>query len=178
LTLATVAVMLIVCPFICGAQEVPDKAGQTLYSGKRITPSVRVILPVFLGTSALTDAPLDQTIGFSYGVEALGMRLSARSLPVEANIGLRFSGICLRSIPNVVHLGVPVRVAYKFGKSGKVYLGAAAELRLGKVNEFSRFMGVVEGGVSFTGFGLRASYTLTPLLNNSRAVSLGLVIGI
>lgn len=178
LTIASAAILLTCCPFLCGAQESPDKADQTLDSGKRITPSFRVILPAFLGISALTDAPLNQTIGFSYGMEIMGVRLSARSYRTEANIGLRCSGVVLQSMPNVVHLGIPVRVAYKFGKSGKAYIGAAAEMRLGKNESYSRFMGVVEGGVSYGGFGLRASYTVTPIVNSSRAVSLGLIIGL
>lgn len=168
LVLVSCAFLLFSCPALCGAQE----------SGKRITPSPRIVLPFYAGASAITDAPLGDTAAFNFGVEMLGLRLSAKSSPLEANAALRFSGTFFRPERQVFHLGVPVRVAYKFGQRSKAYAGASAEMRVGGVSDYSRFLASVEGGVSFYGFGLRAAYTVTPVYGGSRAVSLGLIIGL
>ena len=178
LAFASCVLLLFSCPLLCGAQETDGAEDLTLESGKRITPSLRAVLPFYVGASFPVDVPFGQSAAFSFGIEALGLRLSARSCPVEATTALRFSGMCFGSGRNVFYLGIPLRVAYKVGRASKVYAGASAEMSLGKSREFSRFVGAVEGGVSFYGFGLRASYTVTPFAGDSRAVSLGLLIGL
>ena len=178
LALVSCVLLLFSCPLVCGAQEPDGAEDLTLESGKRITPSLRGVLPFYVGASAPTDVSLGQTVAFSFGVEAIGLRLSARCCPVEATTALRFSGMCFQPGQNVFYLGVPLRVAYKIGMVSKVYAGASAEMRIGGPQDYSRFMGSVEGGVSFYGFGIRASYTLTPYSGSSRAVSLGLIIGL
>lgn len=178
LALASCVLLLFSFPLLCGAQE-PDSAEDlSLKTGKRITPSLRGVLPFYVGASVPVDVPLGQSAAFSFGVEAVGLRLSARSCPVEATTALRFSGMCFQPGRNVFYLGIPLRVAGRIGRACKVYAGASAEMSLGKSQDFSRFLGEVEGGVSFYGFGLRASYTVTPFSGGSRAVSLGLIIGL
>ena len=176
--LASCVLVLFFCPLLCGAQESDGTEDLTLESGKRITPSMRGLLPFYVGVSVPTDVAFGQSAAFSFGIEAVGLRLSSKSCPVETNAALRFSGMCFQQGSNAFYLGIPLRLAYRIGMVSKVYAGASAEMCLGASQDFSRFMGVVEGGISFYGFGLRASYTVTPYSGGSRAVSLGLVIGI
>ena len=176
--LASCVLVLFFCPLLCGAQESDGTEDLTLESGKRITPSMRGLLPFYVGASVPTDVAFGQSAAFSFGIEAVGLRLSSKSCPVETNAALRFSGMCFQQGSNAFYLGIPLRLAYKIGMVSKVYAGAAAEMCIGGAAGFSRFVGVVEGGISFYGFGLRTSYTVTPVAGASRAVSLGLVIGI
>ena len=178
LAFASCVLLLFSCPLLCGAQETDGAEDLTLESGKRITPSLRAVLPFYVGASFPVDVPFGQSAAFSFGIEALGLRLSARSSNFDTTAALRFSGMCFGAGRNVFYLGIPLRLAYKVGRASKVYAGASAEMSLGKSREFSRFVGAVEGGVSFYGFGLRASYTVTPFAGGSRAVSLGLLIGL
>ena len=178
LALASCVLLLFSCPLLCGAQESDGTEDLTLESGKRITPSLRGVLPVYIGAAVPTDVALGQSVAFSFGIEAVGLRLSARSCPVEATTALRFSGMCFQPGRNVFYLGIPLRVASRIGSASKVYAGASVEMSLGKAQDFSRFMGEVEAGVSFYGYGLRVSYTMTPFSGGSRAASLGLIVGL
>ncbi len=178
LVIASCAFLFLCCPCLCRAQDSSEAEDLTLASGKRVTPSLRVVLPSYLGAAVPVDIPLGQKTAFSFGIEAIGMRLSAKSSPVEANLGLRWSGMCFGAGQNAFYLGVPARVACKFGRRSKAYAGVAAQMRIAGAQELARFVGEVEGGVSFYGFGLRAAYTVTPFSGGSRAVSLGLIVGL
>ena len=79
------------------------------------------------------------------------------------------------------YVGIPVRVAYKFNRWWKVYAGVSGDILMGN-STLNRYRASVEGGVSWHGIGLWASYGLTPFFqptdSPSRTLSFGLVIGL
>ena len=242
LIVASLAIVPAGLSYAADGQEDEDL---TLYSGRRITPSLQIILPLYFGTTFLPEVDysgpwadtgygnfLDTRIyqNFFFGIEMVGMRLSAKASPLEANIGLRWSLMNYsmsdtsltfrgdaspssvtflpvriadidprydgtRSRIHASYLGLPVRFVVKFAKRGKAYAGASAEMlvsgsakygkpatRTDAYTLFSPFRATVEGGISYYGFGLWASYGLTPFFlpdcSSARTLSFGLIIGI
>ncbi len=175
------AALLVLAPALCRAQEGAEREDLTLRSGRRVTASPRILLPFYLGASALADDPV-RSAGFCFGIEPVGMRLSSRACPVEANVALQWSGMNFRQGRQLFQIGVPLRLACSFGKRGVVYAGTSALWSVGGGELFSPFVAVAEGGISLWGYGLRAAYTLTPVLapasGGAKAFSLSLIIGI
>lgn len=172
------SVVLALMCFLSFAQEADLQEDLTLRSGKRITPELRAVLPAYFGASAVADAPLAGNTGFCFGVEVLGVRFFSRNSPLEANLGVRLSGMNFNAGRRCFHLGLPLRAVYKFPGMAKLFAGVSANMRLGRDEGYPAFMAEAECGVSFYGYGLRFGYTLTPVCGGARAISLGLVIGI
>ena len=93
------------------------------------------------------------------------------------------------------YIGLPLRIAFKLGADVKLFAGVAGEYLVKGYTKyrnpssrtttnalFSPFRGSVEGGISYAGWGLYASYGLTPLFqpdcSNARTLSFGLVLGL
>jgi len=134
-------------------------------------------------------------------MEIAGLRFTSRSGKVEGDIGIRFnlnnvSGISGSRVNlHTAYFGLPVRVAYKVGRWGKVYAGLSADVLVsgtagfsgvsGRSNEkelFNPFRATVEGGFSWHGIGLWAGYGITPLFrpgtSTPHTLSYGIVIGL
>ena len=106
IVIAAAALMALAPAVHCRAQESGKDEDLTLKTGKRINANMQVILPVYFGASTLTgidyrgpwagtgygnflDTKLYQN--FCFGIEMIGLRLSSRNSPVEANMALRWS---------------------------------------------------------------------------------------
>ena len=178
MSVAAALILTLFFPLLCFSQSDATREELELRSGRRVMPSLRAVLPFYAGVSALADSLSGKTMGFNFGMEIVGMRLSAKSSPLEANIGLRWSVMNFQQGSRVFHLGAPVRIACKFADRGKVYAGASADLRVGGDRDASPFVASVEGGISYYGFGLRASYSFNPVVPGGRALCFGVVVGL
>ncbi len=93
------------------------------------------------------------------------------------------------------YIGVPLRLAIKIGDRGKIFAGVAGEYLVKGYTKFrspntrtttnglfSTWRASVEGGLSYAGWGIWASYGFTPLFlpecSNARTLSFGIVMGI
>ena len=182
-----VAVILALASFAAGAQTKYDLRGKDLPSSRRVTTTLRAVLPVYVGVSALVDSP-----GFSFpttasgvvksiafGLEPVGLRFSAKGSPLESNIALRWQYMGLGAYSDsrmyATYLGVPLRVACRFGSSGKIFATASADLLLTRQDRFAqplnRWRASVEGGISWGSWGIWTAYGLTPLLQNGGAAN-------
>jgi hypothetical protein len=152
----------------------------TLQTGKRVNTMLHVVLPAYAGAAVIPDS-----FGLHLGLEALGVRFTSRGSGLEGDAGLRFTWINFFRQDNgnvsAPYLGIPVRAAYRFNRWWKVYAGVSGDVLLGN-SALNRYRASVEGGLSWHGFGLWASYGLTPFHQPSDSpagtVSFGLVFGL
>ncbi|MCR4859708.1 MAG: PorT family protein [Bacteroidales bacterium] len=160
---------------------------------------------------------------FVYGLDLASIHFKSVDGPLDVSLGLRGtfmdftfadSNYTLVSVdrtfmPSIIadssydgkkskihatYLGIPLRVALKFGRA-KVYAGASAELLLNGYTKykhpkfsqqiksaFNPFRASVEAGFAYGGIGLFVNYSLTPLfpesLSDTRTVSFGLLLGL
>ena len=150
----------------------------TLKSGKRVSTWLHVVLPAYAGAAVLQD-----TYGLHLGLEAAGVRFSSRDSGLESDAGIRFTFINFFQPDKVSapYVGIPVRAAYSFSRWWKVYAGVSGDILMGN-SDLNRWRASVEGGLSWHGIGLWASWGLTPFYkpanNQAGTVSFGIVIGL
>ena len=165
---------LVSAPFCRAADGDEDL---TLKSGKRVNTWLHVVLPAYAGAAVIPDS-----YGLHLSLEAAGLRFSSRGGGLEGDAGVRFTFInFFQPKISAPYVGIPVRVAYKFNRWWKVYAGASGDILMGQ-STLNRYRASVEGGVSWHGIGLWASYGLTPFFQPSespaRTLSFGVVIGL
>ena len=175
-----IAAALLVAPLFASA----PKDSVTLASAKRLDPTIRVVLPVHLGVSTILDSEAPVTPlyrNFMFNIEMAGVRWSGRGTPFEANVGARWSFLNYGK-DHAYYVGVPVRAALRFAKRGKVYAAAAGEYLVHGTMHNMPWRCCVESGISYGGYGIFASYGLTPFHTTAtgpgNTLSFGLVIGL
>lgn len=178
-----------------------DYDGLEIIHGDRVESSIKLVFPMFFGTtitpgysfaSAQRFADGEQfrpMKNFHYGLEIAGLRLYSKASHVETSLGLRWDFFNI--YPSVsgdrvrgTYFGVPLRLAYKAGK-GKVYCGAAAQYLVSTRHTTDPFNGIrasAEAGYSYKMLGFYVNYGITPLFireySNARSLSFGLTLGI
>ena len=201
------AVLLFVASPYCIAAGDNGKDETELESSKRVNTWLQVILPAYVGLSIV---PQVENLGqwgsgcysdFCFGMEIAGLRFTSRGSNLEADLGVRFQLMNFSgpadsgSVMHAASFGIPVRGAVKFCRWGKVFAGLSGDVlvsgtagkpgvpgRTDARDTLSRFRASVEGGVSWHGVGLWASYGLSPVFRkdfgDAHTVSFGIVIGI
>lgn len=201
-----VVLLLFASPY-CFAEGDKDSDSTELESSRQVNTWLQVILPAYVGLSMV---PAVENFGqwgsgcyrdFCFGMEIAGLRFTSRGSNLEADLGVRFQLMNFAgpaesgSVMHAASFGVPLRGAVKFCRWGKVFAGVSGDVlvsgtsgkigvagRTNALDVLSRFRASVEGGVSWHGVGLWASYGLSPVFRpefgDAHTVSLGVVIGI
>lgn len=176
-------IILLAVAFLAAAPAF-GKDDVQLASGKRLDPTLRLILPVHFGVSTLLESKAPATPlykNFMFNVEMLGVRFSGRGTPFEATIGTRWSFMNFAK-DHSTYFGVPVRAAFRFAKRGKVYASVAGEYLVHSSMHCMPWRCSVESGISYGGVGLFASYGLTPFFTTAtgpgNTLSFGVVVGL
>ncbi|MBO4455506.1 MAG: hypothetical protein J5759_03585 [Bacteroidales bacterium] len=160
------------------------KDSLTLASSRRMDATVRAVLPMQFGASTVinSDAPVTPLYrNFLFSIEPFGVRWSSRGLPVDANVGTRLSFLNFGK-DHAYYVGVPVRATLRFARRGRIYASAAGEYLIHGTMHNMPWRCSVESGISYGGYGIFASYGITPHFTTAtgpgNTLSFGLIIGL
>ena len=168
-----------------------DYYGMELAHGDRVESSIKLVLPMYFGSTVLTGPSYDYRLmkNFHYGIEPVSLRFYSKASHMETSLGLRWDFMNIYPSEyggkmRATYFGVPIRLAYKAGR-GKVYCGAAGQYLVSTKNATDPFRSLrasVEGGFAYGLLGVYVNYGVTPLFmagaGNARSVSFGLTLGI